>query len=84
MTNFLRMRLLFIFLIASFSGNAQNNTSVVIPPTTAIQLDSSRSYIYCATMEIMWHELSNYLGKKPKTTIKNSSIDLLNENFNEI
>lgn len=83
MTNFLRMRLLFIFLIASFSGNAQNNTSVVIPPTTAIQLDSSRSYIYCATMEIMWHELSNYLGKKPKTTIKNSSIDLLNESVSQ-
>jgi len=72
-----------VIILFSFGLNAQNNTSVVITPTADIKLDSSRSYIYCATMEIMWHELINYLGKKPKTTLKNSSIDLLNESVSQ-
>lgn len=67
----------------SFGLSAQNNSSIIIAPTAAIRLDSSRSYIYCATMEIMWHELSDFLGNKPKTTIKNSSIELLNNSISK-
>jgi len=77
------MRLLLIFIVISFSGNSQNSNSVYITPTTKINLDSSASYIYCATMEVMWNELSQYLGEKPKSPIENFTIELLNESISK-
>jgi len=77
------MRLIFIFIIISFSGKTQNNNPVVIVPTTKVTLDSSASYIYCATMDIMWNELSKYLGEKPKSSNENSCIEILNESVSK-
>lgn len=79
----MRIKLIILFHFLSFVGITQHIGSVVVVPTTETKLDSSSSYIYCATMEIMWHELSNYLGEKPKTTIKTASIEILNKAISE-
>ncbi len=75
----MQIKLITLFLFLPFIGISQHIGSVVIVPTTETNLDSSSSYIYCATMEIMWNELNNYIGKKPKTANKISSIELLNK-----
>ena len=77
------MRLLLIFILISFSGSSQRNTSVRIVPTTNVSLDSSTSYIYCATMDLMWNKLSQYLGEKPKPSVENATIEILNQSVFE-
>lgn len=72
------MRQLLFVLVLSSSGFAQNNQSVTIVPTTSTALDSNSSYIYSATMEMMWFELSQYLNGTPQPIESNTTIDKLN------
>jgi len=77
------MRLIFTFILFSFIGNGQINNSVIITPVTDIELDSTSSYIYCATMDIMWNKFNQHLGEEPQTYIQNSTIELLNKVVDE-
>lgn len=72
----------FIFLISVISFS-QQSTSIIATPTVPLTGDSSTSYIYCATMEIMWDEFSNYLGETPKVVEQTRTIELLNQSISQ-
>ena len=70
-------------ILIAFSGYTQNHEDVRITPTTEVELDSNTSYVYCASMDIMWDNFSDYLGELPQSTFNNSMIKLLNETISK-
>lgn len=73
---------LFIHLIPLI-GFSQQSTSILATPEVPLTGDSTSSYIYCATMEIMWDEFSHYLGETPKLLGSTRTIELLNQSISE-
>jgi hypothetical protein len=77
------MRLTLLFILLFFNGFAQESSSSKIIPVPTIELDSNSSFMYCSTMEMMWNDLSNYLGEKPSSSERNKTIELLNESISK-
>jgi len=74
---------LILFTIISFSAFNQNDHAAAIVPTINSPLDSTSSYIYAASMEIMWDAFGDYLGEEPKSSVENETFQSLNEAVSE-
>jgi len=73
------MKILAFFVLITFSGSSQTNNAVIISPVANVEMDENSSYIYCATTDIIWSGLRDYLGELPKSDVANATMDKLNE-----
>jgi hypothetical protein len=67
-----------LFFLCSFNSNAQSGSSTTFAPTLLTKMGNGNNIVYCATMELLWHDVSNHLGGTLKTTEKNELIKDLN------
>jgi hypothetical protein len=73
----MKLFLLFIALsITSVSISQKDTTSIAL--TLSKEITGYSNVIYCSSVELLWKELTNYLGEQPIPKEKHSKIEELN------
>lgn len=73
----MKSTLIVIFLGFSTLSNAQTD-STIFAATAFTEFSGKKNVVYCASLELLWLELTDYLGNQPKAITRVEDLENLN------